>query len=93
MKRLHSDPRHAPPSYRDTEPPNPHYTMSPELYEQVKAMRSAHAPEPLRGRLYICAKCRHPGGTLKNVGTRAEPLYLHPACQRALDKKLAGGNI
>jgi hypothetical protein len=40
-------------------------------------------------RIYICKICRQTGGTLKNIGTHRQPVYIHPICQKKQDETKA----
>ena len=87
----------APLTYKETAPAlNPRLT-APGLKAELDAARhkpargEADAPRTIR--VYICAHCRQPGGTLKNIGTHREPFYIHhPPCRamKQLEKKAGG---
>jgi hypothetical protein len=50
---------------------------------QVKpAQEGRPAPTPRLVRVYVCKECRQPGGTLENIGTHKEPLYVHRFCRK-----------
>jgi len=63
-----------------------------ELGQKKPVKEGRAAPSPLLVRVYVCKDCHRPGGTLRNIGTHREPVYVHPACQKQADQRAAGGN-